>query len=276
MDDQPSSPFHQSRTWDATAAGYEIWAEPFTRQYAEQALALAGGVAPGERVLDIAAGTGALTLAAARAGARVMGVDFSPGMVTRLRERLHADGWDRSGSEARVMDGQALDLPKGWFDAAFSMFGIMLFPDHRTGLAEMARVLRPGGRAVLGVWTGAEGAGPSLVLLQAYRALFPGWGGPDFPPGLLRLGDPDAVVEDMSAAGLRDVTVRTISGVWTAPSPDWVSDNADRLYRQSPLWAALDQNDRARLRGAIRERLAGGGAGEVRIRSDAHIGLGYR
>lgn len=57
-----TSVVHRSETWDATA-DYEALAEPFTRQYAETALARAGGVRPGERVLDVAAGTGALTLA---------------------------------------------------------------------------------------------------------------------------------------------------------------------------------------------------------------------
>jgi ubiquinone/menaquinone biosynthesis C-methylase UbiE len=141
----PGRFIHQSDTWDATAVDYEALAEPFTRQYAERALAVAGGVRPGERVLDVAAGTGALTLAAARAGARVLATDFSPGMVARLSARLRAEGFDAAGCEAQVMDGQALELPDASFDAAFSVFGVMLFPDHRKGLAELARVLRPAG-----------------------------------------------------------------------------------------------------------------------------------
>lgn len=267
---------HQSQTWDATAADYEALAEPFTGQYAVQALALASGVSPGERVLDVAAGTGALTLAAARAGARVLATDFSPGMVARLRQRLEAEGLDRAGCDARVMDGQALDLPDGEFDAAFSMFGVMLFPDHRKGLAEMARVLRPGGKAVVGVWTGEEGAGPSPVVLDAYRTVFPDREIPEFPAGLRRLRHADALMEDMLEAGLPDVTVTTVSGAWSAPSPDWVADNADRLYRQFPLWAALGEDERRPLREAIRKRLAAKGPGEVRIESDAHVGVGYR
>ena len=276
MTDQPSSPVHDARTWDARAADYEALAEPFTRQYAEQALALAGGVAPGERVLDVAAGTGALALLAARAGARVLGTDFSPGMAARLGQRFAAEGLDRPGCEARVMDGQALALPDAAFDSAFSIFGVMLFPDHRRGMAEMARVLRPGGRAVVATWAGEVGAGPSPILVEAYRALFPERVMPDFPAGLRRLKDPEALAQDLREAGLDDVTVRTIDGAWTAPSADWVADNADRLFGAFPLWAALDGGDRERLRAAVRDRLAAEHAGEVRVVSHAHVGIGRR
>ncbi|WP_343039176.1 class I SAM-dependent methyltransferase [Propylenella binzhouense] len=277
MSDSAAAIIHDSDTWDATAADYEALAEPFTRQYAEKALELAGGVRPGERVLDVAAGTGALTLAAARAGARVLATDFSPGMVARLRQRLESEGMDRAGCEARVMDGQALELPDGGFDAAFSVFGVMLFPDHRKGLAELARVLRPGGRAAVAVWTRKEGAGPALVLVDAFRSAFPDRDAPSFPaPGMRRLMHADALVEDMREAGLREVTVTTVTGAWTAPSADWVADNADRLYRQFPLYAALGEGERRQVREAIRERLARTSAGEVRIESDAHVGVGHR
>ena len=78
------------------------------------------------------------------------------------------------------------------------------------------------------------------------------------------------------AAGLREVTVTTVTGAWTAPSADWAADNADRLYRQFPLYAALGDDERRSLRDAIRERLARGSASEVRLESDAHVGIGYR
>jgi len=105
--------------WDAAAADYGAFAEPFTRQFAEAALHLAGGIQLGGRVLDAAAGTGALTLAAARAGARVLATDFSPGMVARLSGRLAEAGLGPTAS-AQVMDGQALSLEDASFDAAFS------------------------------------------------------------------------------------------------------------------------------------------------------------
>jgi hypothetical protein len=93
---------------------------------------------------------------------------------------------------------------------------------------------------------------------------------------MVRLKHAEALAQDMRAAGLREVTVTTTTGVWTPPSADWVADSADRLYRQFPLYAALSEDERAQLREAIRERLARTSPGEVRIESDAHLAIGYR
>src|SRR3546814_13647188 len=71
------------------------------------------------------------------------------------------------------MDGHALDLPDGGFDAAFSMFGIMLFADWHKGLAEMARVVHPGGIGVVGSWKEASGAASNLLLAEHLAKLFP-------------------------------------------------------------------------------------------------------
>src|SRR5690606_11409635 len=98
-------------------------------------------------VLDVAAGSGALSLPAARLGARVLAVDISPGMVERLAARARAEGL--ANLETRVMDGHALELEDNTFDLAASQFGVMLFPDLPRGLSEMARVTRPGGRVLV-------------------------------------------------------------------------------------------------------------------------------
>ncbi|MFX7996903.1 class I SAM-dependent methyltransferase, partial [Acinetobacter baumannii] len=75
-----------------------------------------------------------------------LAVDFSPGMVARVA------GAGSANVEARVMDGQALALPDGGFDAVVSIFGVIMFPDWRKGLAEMARVTRPGGWGIVATW----------------------------------------------------------------------------------------------------------------------------
>src|SRR5438045_1559336 len=110
------------------------------------------GVGPGARVLDVATGTGDLALQLARRvhpGGEVIGVDFAQAMLDRAREKAAAPG--AAGLRPRFELGDALALPFGAasFDAAAVGFGVRNFSDLRRGLAEMARVVRPGGRVVV-------------------------------------------------------------------------------------------------------------------------------
>lgn len=265
---------HHAETWDASVGEYEAWGEPFTRQIAEAAMIACGGVKAGEDILDVAAGTGALALAAARKGAHVLAIDFSPGMVARLTARFCEEGFEAT-SAALVMDGQRLDLDDGAFDAAFSIFGVFLFSDPLRGMAEMARVLRPGGRAVVTAWADAGGAGPWLAMKRALDACFPGRFETAFPPGPARLSNADILASEMRRAGFADVTMHSASSVWTASSAQWVVDNADRLFRNHPAHLELDAPDRDGLRATLYAQLTdefGGGA--VAIESAAHIAVG--
>jgi ubiquinone/menaquinone biosynthesis C-methylase UbiE len=162
--------------WNDMARHYEETAHPFTAPFAEAALARIA-VTPQTRLLDVATGTGALALAAAWAGAQVLATDFSSGMVARVT----AHGLPNL--EGRTMDGQALDLPDGSFDAVFSVFGVMMFPDWRKGLSEMARVTKPGGHGVVATWQ-SEGAATHLLLGQSSARYSPiANGGPACPKG---------------------------------------------------------------------------------------------
>lgn len=118
--------FEDPDHWDTAARHYEQTAHPFTTLYAEAALARVA-LGPEARVLDVAAGTGALALAAARTGAQVLATDFAAGMVARIAAA------DLPNVEAKVMDGQALALPDASFDAVFSIFGVIMFPDGAKG-----------------------------------------------------------------------------------------------------------------------------------------------
>jgi ubiquinone/menaquinone biosynthesis C-methylase UbiE len=264
-----------SNVWDEQAADYEAYAHPFTRHYAEAALVLAGGVAPGERVLDIAAGTGTLTLAAAQGGAHVLGIDFSPGMVARLASRLEEGGHE--GCEARVMDGQALALEDASFEAAFSIFGVMLFPDWEKGISELGRVVRPGGRGCVAVWAREEGAGPSLALHAAYRAAFPERPRLDAAPGMIQLKDEGRLAEAMATAGFSEIRVTRVSGCWRAASPEWVIENMAPFFQRFPAYAELDGAEREHMHTALLtelRRYVRNGA--VEIDSDALVAVAVR
>jgi ubiquinone/menaquinone biosynthesis C-methylase UbiE len=266
---------HEPEGWDESVADYEALAEPFTRQFAVEAMR-AIAVRPGERVVDVAAGTGALALLAAQAGATVVATDFAPAMVHRLAQRLEAAGHRARGSEARTMDGQALDLPDAAFDAGFSLFGAMLFPNPLQGVRELARVLKPGGRVALTSWTNRRGAAPALVLMEVLDACFPGWEPAEWPPGLIRWCDPNLLRADLEAAGFEAVAVRPVEGVWEAPSAAWLADAAPRLYRQFPMWQQLEAEARQRVQSEIARRLAAAHSGEVRLPSTANLATGFK
>jgi SAM-dependent methyltransferase len=108
------------------------------------------GVKPGERVLDVACGSGNAAIRAAGAGGRVVGVDLTPELLD-VGRRLAADaGLD---VEWAAGDAEALPLDDGSFDVVLSTFGCMFAPRHELAARELARVLRPGGRLGLCSWT---------------------------------------------------------------------------------------------------------------------------
>jgi ubiquinone/menaquinone biosynthesis C-methylase UbiE len=104
----------------------------------------------GERVLDVAAGNGNATLAAARHFAEVTSTDYVPALLDRGRERALAERFAVTFEEA---DAEDLPFDDGEFDVALSTFGIMFTPDQDKAAAEMSRVLRQGGRIGLANWT---------------------------------------------------------------------------------------------------------------------------
>ncbi|HEY5195671.1 MAG TPA: class I SAM-dependent methyltransferase [Solirubrobacteraceae bacterium] len=107
-------------------------------------------VMPGERVVDVACGSGTAALAAARRGGVVTGVDYVPALLERGRERAAAERLKVDWLEG---DAEALPLEDGSFDIALSTFGSMFAPDHARAAGELLRVCRPGGRIGMSNWT---------------------------------------------------------------------------------------------------------------------------
>ena len=121
-----------------------------TLQIVGESLAEACDVRTDERVLDVAAGNGNATLAAARRGAHVTSTDYVGTLLERGAERARAERLDVT---FQVADCEALPFADASFDAVLSTFGVMFAPDHARSAAEMARVCRPGGRIGLANWT---------------------------------------------------------------------------------------------------------------------------
>jgi SAM-dependent methyltransferase len=109
----------------------------------------AAGVASGDKVLDVACGSGNATIPAAERGAEVTGLDLTPSLLEAGRRLA-----DEAGVEIEWVEGDAEQLPfeDESFDAVVSVFGCMFAPDHKKAAAEIARVLRPGGRMGINSW----------------------------------------------------------------------------------------------------------------------------
>lgn len=194
--------------WDLIAADYDRHVAPGEAGFATEALKLAG-LQPGDRFLDVAAGTGGLTLPAARLGAQVLATDWSAAMIERFEARVREEGLRQA--EGRVMDAHALDLPDDTFDVTGSQFGVMLVPDQPTALREMVRVTKRGGRVLLVAYGSPDKFEAVHVFVAALQAVVPDFEGlPDDPPPLeFQVSDPEVLRARLIAAGLRDVIVDT-------------------------------------------------------------------
>jgi SAM-dependent methyltransferase len=130
-----------------SGASYERIAETFAPIHDRIVAALA--LEPGDRVLDLACGTGGVALRAARAGADVVGIDISADQLAKARLAAEAEGL-----AIRFDEGDCQELPysDAEFDAVASGFGVIFAADHARAAAELSRVCRPGGRLALTAW----------------------------------------------------------------------------------------------------------------------------
>jgi len=177
----------------------EMWASftptaIFTTPVAAHVVSFAG-IGPGARVLDIGTGTGVVAITAARAGAKVTGLDLTPALLEQARENARVS---RMGDVAWT-EGDAEDLPypDASFDVVVSQFGQMFAPRPERAVAEMRRVLAPGGRIALATW-------PPEHLVGGIFALV-GRNVPPPPPGAAappQWGNP-AVITERLAAGFQ-------------------------------------------------------------------------
>ncbi|WCB91979.1 2-methoxy-6-polyprenyl-1,4-benzoquinol methylase, mitochondrial [Baekduia alba] len=182
---------HPATTWGV--GEYPLMAQRL-KPAAQRAVDLAR-VAPGDRVLDLACGTGnAALMAAARGAEQVIGVDFEPALLAIARER--GEGLDLT-IDWRVGDLGALPVADASVDVVVSAFGIMYASDQPRAAAELARVCAPGARVVLASWT-PGGVMPGLGAAVAPFVAPPPLAG--LPPS--RWGDPDAARALLTDAGV--------------------------------------------------------------------------
>ena len=143
-----------------------------TLQIVGELLNEAADVRAVHRVLDVAAGSGNATIAAARRFASVTSTDYVPALLERGRQRADAEGL--ADITFQVADAEALPYPDASFDVVLSTFGVMFAPDHGRAAAEMMRVCRPAGRIGLANWTPAGFVGQLLRLVSRHVPPPPG------------------------------------------------------------------------------------------------------
>jgi ubiquinone/menaquinone biosynthesis C-methylase UbiE len=250
--------------WNKVARTYQETAHGFTSQYARAALDCVS-ISADDYVLDVAAGTGALAFIAAQSGARVLATDFSPAMVACIAEANVAN------IEARVMDGQALDLPDNTFDAVFSIFGVMMFQDWRKGLCEMHRVTKPNGVAVITTWK-SEGAATFLLLSQIRQKLFPNRVNAKMPDAIHAWSDPTCFSDALKAAGFRDTNIHAVTKDFELPVVGL--EEPDKLFGMSEDWISLTQAERTEV--VCEAQSMADGQPILRIPSTALIGVAIR
>jgi ubiquinone/menaquinone biosynthesis C-methylase UbiE len=238
-----------AESFDAMVSTYETWAEPLSSGLAKLALERTT-VSAGERVLDIGAGTGALTLQAAALGARVTAIDLAPKMVDRLSERLAP----YPECKALVMDGQALTFEDSTFDAAFAIMSATLFPNWAVALDEAVRVVRPGGWIGIVHWASPYGADTFTILLRALKKL-PLLVDSLNAPEITALRSADEFRAALEARECAVVGVELVDAPSPLPAPESFMDTLDPFYRIFPTYSSLDEHQRDTLRLLLAEEV---------------------
>ena len=211
-----------AQAWSAVADAWDTNTDYIEQHSVEATTALLDRVAVqlGERVLELAAGPGTLGAtwsALVGPAGKVVVSDIAPGMVQVARRRNAALG----NVETAVIDAAAIDQPDGSFDAVACRMGLMFTPDPSVALAEVFRVLRPGGRLGALTWAGMEHNPWMTCVGMAAMANGLASGGPPIGPGgIFSLGDPAGLEVLVKGAGFVEVAVEEFAIIFRADTID--------------------------------------------------------
>ena len=194
------------------------------------------GTAEGQDLLDVACGTGNASIPAAKAGARVTGLDLTPKLL-EIAERRSAD----AGVEISFVEGDAENLPfdAGSFDRVASVFGVMFAPDQQRAADELVRVARPAARIAVCAWTPDGLNGKMFTVMGAHLPPPP----PDFSPPVL-WGTEDRVRELFGKHGIEPEFERRTAIFEDESIEHWVGFHEDTLGPVVMAKAALEPQGR--------------------------------
>jgi len=247
------NPLATPEPWTLVSRGYADGTKPFFEQYCHEALRISGYDGSG-KVLDVACGPGTLSLLIHKTAHNIQAIDFSQGMLDCFNQEILYHGIQNI--RTCLMDGQNLTFADNEFNWAYSIFGLMFFPDRVKGFREIYRTLKPGGRAVVTSWApvsdstlmqmifGTIGAGFSLA--QENKS-----------SSLLNLEDPDHFKHEMQQAGFAHVAVTHFDGSWVVTDIeeflDWIVQGSAPVVI---LKHELDQQEWRAKRALMRDWLA--------------------
>jgi SAM-dependent methyltransferase len=186
-------PFAQFKAVQREAWNLFLPLEQFTMIPAGKLVAFAK-IVPGQAVLDVACGTGVVAISAARAGAKVRALDLAPALLERARENARITGVE---VDFVAGDVEALPYEDASFDVVLSQFGHMFAPRPEVAVAEMLRVLKPGGRVAFTTWPPDHFVGRMFALVGSYMPPPPQGAPKPAPPP--QWGDPNVVRERLGS-----------------------------------------------------------------------------
>jgi ubiquinone/menaquinone biosynthesis C-methylase UbiE len=255
------------------AQGYAETTMQMLAQYAEEAI-VSSHLKRDAVILDVACGPGALALRLAGEAACVHGIDFSEAMLAIFRQNV-----ERAGLKNIVIqhgDAQALPYPDEMFDAAFSNFGLMFFPDRGKGFSEIYRTLKAGGTIAVTSWAPVDQSPAMQTMFGALRVMKPEL--PEPQRAVATLENPDVFRQEMQDAGFREVKiervtkefpVETIPAFWEA----MVKGSAPIQMLKNSMGEALWQEKEKLALSYLKDRLL---STPTSLASDAWLGTGIR
>lgn len=208
-----TNPLSSIEPWDLVAAGYAETTMRVFEQFADAAIA-AADIKPGDSVLDVACGPGTLGLKAARTAGKVHGIDFSRAMLDCFEREIERAG--HNNIEIHHGDAQTLPYADETFDAAFSLFGLMFFPDRGKGFAEIHRTLKPGGTIAVTSWAPVDRSPAMQAMFGALRTIKPEL--PEPQRAIDTLENPERFEQELRDAGFTNIEIRCVTGTFPIES----------------------------------------------------------
>lgn len=244
--------------WDRAAESYEAsWAAQL--KPAQDVLVAMAGLASGERVLDVACGTGLVSVRAAELvgpNGRVVATDISERMIARTADTAARRGLHHL--EAIRMGAETLECADGSFDVVLCALGLMYVPDVDAALREMRRVLVPGGRAVAAVWGARRRCGWAEIFPIVESRVQS-----DVCPTFFQLGTGNVMAEALARAGFASVESRRLATTLHYGSSDAAADAAFAGGPVAMAYSRFDEPTRAAARAEYVASIAGYRHGEA-------------